>query len=242
MNYPNKFRRIVDNIYAGGAPSPSQLRELVKNLGIKYLISLDNESAIKLASTAADLKIKHIIIPINPSASRLDDNLRYLIKNIDKILSNFQPVYIHCLQGQDRTGLALAIFRMKKYNYSSKEAISEVKKFNYGAGVSLATQQLWNNILLLLENNGDVAAAIDDDIVSINKDMFQMSNQTPAFNPQQSWAPKADIPFKASEDLSVKLPEEAQIYIFVPQMGGYSNMGPIRGAGPVENSGNIIEI
>ncbi len=257
MQYPNKFRRVVDNIYAGAGPTPDQLRDLKKELNIKYLISLDSSVALKLAPTAASLQIKHVIIPINPGATRIDDNLKYLARNIVRLLTNFQPVYIHCLQGQDRTGLAIAIFRILKYKYSVPQAMTEARKFGYGAGVSIQTQTLWNNLLLSLSQGNSVdnitnnvtednSANLDETVVQLQKDWSLTNDLPPAFNPQQSFAPYADIPMKSHDSGNlIQLPEEAVIYDanqIIPIVGGYSNMGPIRGAGPVENSGNLVEI
>ena len=231
MNLPNKFRRISDQIYAGAAPTSEQIKEMQHRFGLTAVLSLDNQAGMKIAPTLASLKIKHFFYPINPEESIIGSNLKFLAKNLNQILSN-QPIYIHCLAGKDRTGLIQAIFRIKKQNWQVDKALSEVKQYGYGTGVSVKTQNLWNNLLLGLKSNVNL---LDDNLIEDEKDLvnivrdFQDLSLPPAFINQKSWAPLASQPEYNS---SINL-EQAEI----PLVGIYSNIGPDKGAGPIDNSG-----
>jgi hypothetical protein len=231
MNLPNKFRRISDQIYAGAAPSSEQIKDMQHRFGLKAVLSLDNEAGLKIAPTLASLNIKHFFYPINPEESIIGSNLKFLAKNLTQILIN-QPIYIHCLAGRDRTGLIQAIYRIKKQNWQVDKALSEVKQYGYGNGVSVKTQNLWNNLLIGLQSNvnflDDNSIEDEKDLVTIVRD-FQDLSLPPAFINQQSWAPLGSQPEYNS---SINL-EQAEI----PLVGIYSNIGPDKGAGPVDNSG-----
>jgi protein tyrosine/serine phosphatase len=59
-----------------------------------------------------------------------------LIEKIDKIVAimsdpAMQPVYIHCRHGQDRTGIAVAAYRMKMQGWSLSEAQAEMQDFGF---------------------------------------------------------------------------------------------------------------
>ena len=49
-----------------------------------------------------------------------------IMKNPDN-----QPVYIHCRQGQDRTGIIVAAYRMKVDGWSFKNAEAEMQSFGF---------------------------------------------------------------------------------------------------------------
>lgn len=231
MKLPNKFRRISGQIYAGAAPTSEQIKDMQHRFGLQAVLSLDHDAGIKIAPTLSSLKIKHFLLPINPGESIIGSNLKYLANNIRQILSN-QPIYIHCLAGQDRTGLIQAIFRVKVQNWQPDKAIAEVKQFGYGNGISVKTQNLWNNLLLALTSNinftDDNNIEDEKDLVTLVRD-FQNLQVPPAFINQQSWAPLASQPEYNS---SINL-EKSEI----PLVGIYSNIGPDKGAGPIDNAG-----
>jgi protein-tyrosine phosphatase len=228
------FRRIIDNIYAGSAPEVEDLAKLQK-MGIKYILSLDLSSANKIKTYLKSLNIKHIIIPLETS-NTINDNLKYLIRNIQRILTGYQPIYIHCLHGSDRTGLAIAAYKVLKYNYPAKQAINEVRKYGYGLGISQQTQKLWNDLLFTLEKDGQVVDdnfVLDNDVTSLLHDIFRINDITPAYTSMPSFAPKADIPI-LSVDPAVQIIQDNLVNIKIPQMGQYSSLGPARGGGAIE--------
>lgn len=160
MALPNKFRKFSENIYAGALPNSAQMQEIVKQFGIKHVLSFVNDPY--LSSVLKQLNVNHIVIPFVPSPV-MNDTMKYLVRNIKQILSN-QPIYIHCALGQDRTGFALALYRILKDNWKPQAAVEEAKRFGYGNGVPVSVKNFWNNILLTLsvnKNPSDVGAADD---------------------------------------------------------------------------------
>jgi protein tyrosine/serine phosphatase len=43
-----------------------------------------------------------------------------------------QPVFVHCLRGSDRTGMAVAVYRMSAEGWSREEAIDEMVRGGFG--------------------------------------------------------------------------------------------------------------
>lgn len=241
---PAKFRTFDAQIYAGGEPSIKDLQYLKDILGVKLIVSLDDAVGKKIAPTVKQLKMQQVIIPVNPGATQITDPIKYLQRQIVNILSNYQPVYIHCLQGQDRTGLALAMYRILKQHMPCKNAIQEAKKYGYGLGISLQVQKLWESFLCALQVDSN--ATMDSDINHSMHDTFRINDVAPAFNPMQSFAPRGDVgpsgyPLEQKSQKRQEVLDE-MLNKQVPMVGYFTNVGPMRGAGPVENSGMLTQI
>lgn len=249
--FPKNFRRVTNQIYAGGAPDQAFLEFFKNTLGGKTIISLDADVASKIAPIIKSLNMRQVVFAINSGATTITDPIKQLVRQIQQnLIDNSQPVYIHCFHGSDRTGLALALYRTIKQNLACDSAISEEVRWGYGNGISVAVQKLWKN--LICAKGADVATTAnpapdtqpvnDDDIAEQMRDDFELGNVPPAFVPQQSWAP--DIDRASANDrknrrrtLRRKLLSDLNDDNDIPMVGQFDNYGPMRGAGPVENSG-----
>lgn len=234
--FPKNFRRVTGQIYAGGAPDTDFLNFLRNTLKVRTVLSLDANVAGQIGPMVKSLGMQHLVVPINPKDSTMTDHIKYLVRNVGDILNNKQPIYVHCLQGQDRTGFVIALYRVKRENMDCKVALNEARRFGYGLGISQQVQQLWQNILCVAQTGADVSAVVDSDIVQEMRDTFQMGDVAPAFNPQQSWAPKVDDPRIRRRLLRTRMLQDVADTNDIPLVG-HRNDGAIRGAGPVENSG-----
>lgn len=117
--------RVSPVIYRGAQPLQEGY-ETLKSMGIKTVINLRNHSEKKEVEAAG---MRSIEVPL--SVLRDVD-----IKVIDKIIDMMtdpanQPVYVHCRQGQDRTGIVIAAYRMKVEGWSLKEAGAEMQAFGF---------------------------------------------------------------------------------------------------------------
>jgi protein tyrosine phosphatase (PTP) superfamily phosphohydrolase (DUF442 family) len=69
-------------------------------------------------------------IVLNPPT---DENVKALLKVLDD--ERNYPVLVHCEHGKDRTGVAIAIFRMERMGWTSGQALMEM--FEAGQGERL---------------------------------------------------------------------------------------------------------
>ncbi len=127
-----RFAEVVKGkIYRGGEPPLWQILDLAKTYGIKTIIDLDNDSkAIKKEKQLAEANgMKFISVPLNPVLYPKDGDM----SKIYKLLTDKKqyPIYIHCWQGKDRTGLAIGLYRVFKQNWLSEQAYSEMLKFGF---------------------------------------------------------------------------------------------------------------
>lgn len=118
--------RVGPHLYRGAQPAPDGYATL-KAMGVKTVVNLRTTSSEKHAVEVAGMKSVEIplsvLSDVNPgTVNAIID----IIKNSDN-----QPVYIHCRQGQDRTGIVVAAYRMKVGEWSYKDAEAEMQSFGF---------------------------------------------------------------------------------------------------------------
>jgi protein tyrosine/serine phosphatase len=118
--------RVAPHIYRGAQPLPEGYATL-KKMGIRTVINLRTTSSEKRAVEAAGMKSVEV-----PLSVLKDINLKSVnaILEIMKDPAN-QPVFLHCRQGQDRTGVVVAAYRMREDGWSFADAEAEMQSFGF---------------------------------------------------------------------------------------------------------------
>lgn len=163
-----RLRKINDQLFRGSAPSPKDVINLYKYLGIRKIISLDQKSGELINKICKILGIKHIIIPLNGT------NIKSLIQlfsyNLYDLLMKDGPTYIHCFEGKDRTGMVSAIFKCKYMGVSFKDALKEAISLGFGIGLPEKVKQLYIKLIYMSCNKNDSNNA---DILENSRDYDQ---------------------------------------------------------------------
>lgn len=137
----HNFNRVDNNYYRGGQPTIKSITAL-KNIGIRTIINLRNENPKKFSKeqkVAIKNGIKYINIPMTPSSPPSEDQINQfftVLNNPDNL-----PVFVHCWQGKDRTGIMTALYRLYKYNWSFDSIYEEMRLLGYH--VYFYPQQKW---------------------------------------------------------------------------------------------------
>lgn len=142
-----RFSQVDETLYRGSRPEPNQMNEL-KELGISTIIDFSTERFRQAGYTEAEkaelLGINHIKIPFVDYPS--DEDVNKFFDVIKCAKNNHEKVYIHCLEGRDRTGLFAELYKIKfglsdaqtsintliknRYNFSENPlAINFIKQF-----------------------------------------------------------------------------------------------------------------
>ncbi|NIO81050.1 MAG: hypothetical protein GTN53_10610 [Candidatus Aminicenantes bacterium] len=116
---PN-FYKVSDTLYRGAQPRKQGFEEL-KKLGIKTVVNLRGSSRERILVEEAGLK--YYQIPMFAAFPKKKKFARFL--EIVSDPSN-HPVFVHCKHGADRTGAAVAIYRIKIQNWNVEESINEM--------------------------------------------------------------------------------------------------------------------
>jgi tyrosine-protein phosphatase SIW14 len=122
--------RVNENIERGGRPSASDVDALARQ-NIRTIINLENNSnaIAREKRQAAALGINYIESPMSwktrPSDAQVDALMRALQDQ-----NNF-PIFIHCMHGEDRTGLIVGLYRVLVEKMAPKEAYAEMIRLGF---------------------------------------------------------------------------------------------------------------
>jgi protein tyrosine/serine phosphatase len=122
---PNFFK-VSDTLYRGAQPTQTGFLEL-KKMGIKTIINLrEYHTDEKLINGMGFIYFQ---IPTATSKPFKDHYQKFLdiVNNPD-----LQPVFVHCQHGADRTGTAVALYRITIQKWDTDEAIRELQEGGYG--------------------------------------------------------------------------------------------------------------
>lgn len=128
-----KFEKISmqDRIWRGSQPQTATDYQVLQNFGVKYILDLqsgapwfDDGSPLEENMLAAKYGLTVYNHPLGgilpPTKKELNDGL--------DVLKNYQPVFVHCRDGVDRTGMMVAWYRMQVQGWSKDTAVSDMMK------------------------------------------------------------------------------------------------------------------
>jgi len=129
--------RVTPVVFRGAQPKPQGYETLAK-MGIKTVINLRTTKNEKKEVEAAGMN--YVAIPINVFKS-VD---RVKVEQVIQKMSDpaYQPIYVHCKLGEDRTGIVIAAYRMKVEGWSFEEAEAEMYAFGFN--------EVWQNLKYFL--------------------------------------------------------------------------------------------
>lgn len=113
MTAPENFARVDGALFRGGRPTPEQAQWLVSSAGVKSVINLELFEEDRAAfAPFPQLQYRHLpdwepVAAFDPA--REDRHLKAFLAAVSDMP---KPVYVHCRDGQNRTGLAVAAYRL----------------------------------------------------------------------------------------------------------------------------------
>ncbi len=180
---PDRFAEVQKGLYRGGCPTAEDLSVLKNVWGIKKIVSLDDECGHAIDSACKDLGLKHIVWGLGDGR---DPKVGALKKRIVPQLLHDGPTYIHCFHGKDRTGMAIAMFRVYT-GWPVGKALAEAFKFGMGKGLSPAVKQSYYDAVK------DFAKEFDEDKSNV-LDSVSLTRQQNSFGPVGNWLDDMSIP------------------------------------------------
>jgi tyrosine-protein phosphatase SIW14 len=127
----DNFGIVAPGIWRGSQPTAEGFLNL-EQAGVKTILNLryHHDDLPLLRET----KLNYIRIPMrawDPDQGEFAQ-LTMVMKTLDRLLQDpaAQPVFIHCAQGRDRTGYAVATYRRLFQDWSADDALEEM--FGYG--------------------------------------------------------------------------------------------------------------
>jgi len=174
---PARFSKVTEGLYRGGCPSAIDLVKL-KSMGIKKIVSLDDECGHSITPVCEELGLQHIVWGLGDGK---DPKVAALKKRIIPTLTHGGPTYIHCFHGKDRTGMAVAMYRVY-HGWPAGKALDEAAKFGMGTHLPpIVTRSYYDAVKEFAnELEDDKGSAID--AVSLTRQNNSFGPQNPAVN------------------------------------------------------------
>jgi tyrosine-protein phosphatase SIW14 len=120
----HNFHQVNEHVYRGAQPSGQGFAGLAK-IGIRTVIDLRGEKSEQAAVEGAGMHYVRLHwngykapdeAQMNAVLALLNDNAAW-------------PVFVHCRRGADRTGTAIACYRISHDHWTNQQALDEAKTF-----------------------------------------------------------------------------------------------------------------
>lgn len=137
------FLKVESSIYRGGQPQSLSDYQYLKSIGIRTVIKLNDEKLLDEEAWAATTNIDLMPIPLSGIFEPSDGDMN----EIESLLadSTDQPLFIHCLHGEDRTGLAIGLYRVKHEHWDTSRAYDEMKANHFHTLLVGLDHYFWEN-------------------------------------------------------------------------------------------------
>ena len=126
VGLPN-FAEVSPNLFRGGQPGVDGL-EALKKMGVSVVIDMRGTKSSHEQLAVRKLGMEYIAIPWHcpfPSDGIFARFLKVIHERPKK------KVFVHCRLGDDRTGMAIAAYRMANEGWSANEALKEMEEFGF---------------------------------------------------------------------------------------------------------------
>ena len=124
VGVPN-FGQVTPNLFRGAQPEREGYRTL-QAIGVNIVVDMRGNRSER--SAVEKLGMQYVSIPWDarsPSDEVIARFLKVIAENPDK------KIFVHCRIGVDRTGMAIASYRMAKQGWSPDEAMKEMQLFGF---------------------------------------------------------------------------------------------------------------
>ena len=116
----------------GGQPSERGFRTLRDAYGVRTVVNLNDSTAKTEGKLVEALGMRYVALPSNAFRPDSDKVLEFL-KAVQELQSTPEgggaggAVYVHCLHGMDRTGYAVAAYRILLDGWDADRAMAELR-------------------------------------------------------------------------------------------------------------------
>jgi protein tyrosine/serine phosphatase len=124
----HNFHQVNAFLYRGAQPDLSDLERL-KAIGIKTILNLRGagDGSDKEEREAHALGMQYVNIPLSGLRRPTEASISRILELINS--RDYQPVFVHCARGSDRTGTVVAVYRIMHDGWTAKRAIKEAESF-----------------------------------------------------------------------------------------------------------------
>ncbi len=127
--FAREFYKVSDTLYCGSEPTAKDKVQMLKDMGVKTIIDLRFFTGVKQEELwAKDIGVDYFHIStgvLQPDEAK--------IKTVMAIVEDpkYQPVYVHCRTGCDRTGVIAGLYRVCNQGWTKEQAYKEMRSHHF---------------------------------------------------------------------------------------------------------------
>lgn len=124
---PN-FHQVNTQLYRGAQPMRAGIQRLIQ-LGVKTIINLraDDQNSRVEEQEARALGLNYFNVPFHRLGRPTVEQVQRVLSLISAVEN--QPVFVHCKQGADRTGIVIALYRIDHDRWTGERAKAEANRY-----------------------------------------------------------------------------------------------------------------
>ena len=141
------FAWVVDGVLArSGRPTPADYPWVDANF--KEVISFEGEA--EDWKEADGLAVPLLSMPISAWQIYVSGISQTYLNEILGAIEQAapKPILVHCQHGEDRTGLIVAAYRVRKYGWTKEAAMAEALRFGYRGYLNFGLNKTWRTFLV----------------------------------------------------------------------------------------------
>jgi len=147
----NNFHEVNEHVYRGAQPHGEGFTALAK-LGVRTVLDLRGEKSE--AGEVQSAGMRYIRMPWSGFKAPAESQIAIVLALLND--KSAWPVFVHCKRGADRTGTAIACYRIEHDHWTNQQALAEAKSF----GMSSTEVAMRHFILHFAISAPEPAAAI----------------------------------------------------------------------------------
>ena len=126
MEKPSRFALVHNDkqLYRGGQPNESHIK-LLKSMGITTIFNFRKEELLERRRERKLCEEHGINYVSFPFYGIFGFDSKFINEVIDTLHNTIGPIYVHCLNGRDRTSVMVASYLVKYHNKDPETAWSE---------------------------------------------------------------------------------------------------------------------
>jgi protein tyrosine/serine phosphatase len=118
----SRFQQVAPGLYRGGQPSAPGF-EFLKRKGVKTVINLRKEHDEK--ELVERLGMNYVHIPVDARETISEQTIKRFFAVVND--PAYQPVFVHCERGADRTGVMVGFYRIAVQGWDGSRAYDEAR-------------------------------------------------------------------------------------------------------------------
>lgn len=120
----HNFHQVNEHVYRGAQPNRDGFAALAR-LGIRTVIDLRGEKSERSVVEGAGMR--YVRLAWSGYKAPADDQISTVLSLMNDNAA--WPVFVHCRRGADRTGTAIACYRIAHDHWTNQQALQEAKTF-----------------------------------------------------------------------------------------------------------------